>query len=120
MTRWRQCIGAKALECLLAETIAVAAKTEAVSSRQLERVTVDTTVQTKAIAHPSDSHLIVRAIEWLNRAARKHGIKLRQSFMRLAPRARKAAARLMHTGGHKQGLRWVRKLRTWLDTSTRS
>jgi hypothetical protein len=20
----------------------------------------------------------------------------------------------MHTGGHKQGLRWVRKLRTWL------
>jgi CO/xanthine dehydrogenase Mo-binding subunit len=35
---------------------------------------------------------------WLNRAARKHGIKLRQSFMRLAPRARKAAAQLMHTG----------------------
>ena len=34
--------------------------------------------------------------------------------MHLAPRARKAAARLMHTGGHKQGLRWVRKLRTWL------
>jgi IS5 family transposase len=31
MTRWRQRIGAKALECLLAETIAVAAKTEAVS-----------------------------------------------------------------------------------------
>ena len=114
MTRWRQRIGAKALESLLAETIAVAAKTEAVSSRQLERVTVDTTVQTKAIAHPSDSHLMLRAIEWLNRAARKHGIKLRQSFMRLAPRARKAAARLMHTGGHKQGLRWVRKLRTWL------
>ena len=114
MTRWRQRIGAKALEALLAETIAVAAKTEAVSSRQLERVTVDTTVQTKAIAHPSDSHLMLRAIEWLNRAARKHGIKLRQSFMRLAPRARKAAARLMHTGGHKQGLRWVRKLRTWL------
>jgi IS5 family transposase len=41
MTRWRQRIGAKALECLLAETIAVAAKTEAVSSRQLARVTVD-------------------------------------------------------------------------------
>jgi hypothetical protein len=70
---------------LLAETIAVAVKTEVVSSRQLARVTVDTTVQTKAIAHPSDSHLMVRAIAWLNRAAQKHGIKLRQSFMRLLP-----------------------------------
>ncbi|MCP4210915.1 MAG: IS5 family transposase [Halieaceae bacterium] len=114
MTRWRQRIGAEALELLLAETIAVAVRTQAVSTRQLERITVDTTVQTKAIAHPSDSHLIVRAIEWLNRAAQKHGISLRQSFMRLAPQAKKEAARLMHTGGHKQGLRWVRKLRTWL------
>jgi IS5 family transposase len=114
MTRWRQRIGADALEVLLAETIAIALKTKAVSTRQLERITVDTTVQTKAIAHPSDSHLMVRAVEWLNRAARKHGIKLRQSFMRLAPRAQKEAARLMHTGGHKQGMRWVRKLRTWL------
>jgi IS5 family transposase len=114
MTRWRQRIGASALEVLLAETIAVAVKTQAVSPRQLERITVDTTVQTKAIAHPTDSHLIVRAIEWLNRAARRYDIKLRQSFMRLAPRARKEAARLMHTGGHKQGLRWVRKLKTWL------
>jgi IS5 family transposase len=103
---------------LLAETVAVAAKTEVVSSRQLARVTVDTTVQTKAIAHPSDSHLMVRAIAWLNRAAQKHGYRTAPVFhasssMHLAPRARKAAARLMHTGGHKQGLRWVRKLRTW-------
>jgi len=114
MTRWRHRIGADALEVLLAETIAVAVQTKAVSHRQLERITVDTTVQTKAIAHPRDSHLMVRAIEWLNRAARNYGIKLRQSFMRLAPRARKEATRLMHTRGHKQGLRWVRKLRTWL------
>ncbi len=114
MTRWRQRIGAEALEVLLAETIAVAVKSKAVSPRQLERITVDTTVQTKAIAHPTDSRLIVRAIEWLTRAARKHGLNLRQSFTRLAPRAQKEAARLMHTGGSKQGLRWVRKLRTWL------
>lgn len=114
MTRWRQRIGADALEVLLAETITIALKTKAVSTRQLERITVDTTVQTKAIAPPSDAHLIVRAIEWLNRTARKHGIKLRQSFMRLAPRAKKQAARLMHTGGHKQAMRWVRCLRTWL------
>jgi IS5 family transposase len=111
---WRQRIGAEDLEAVLAETIAVAVRTKAVSQRQLERITVDTTVQTKAIAHPTDSHLILRAIEWLNRSAKRHGIKLRQSFVRLATRARRDAARLMNTRGHKQGLRWIRKMRTWL------
>jgi len=114
MTRWRQRIGPEALEALLAETIAAAVKTKAVSHRQLERITVDTTVQTKAVAHPTDSHLLLRAIEWLNRAAKQHDVKLRQSFLRLATRARQHAGRLMHTGGHKQGLRWVAKMRTWL------
>ena len=108
MTRWRQRIGAEDLEALLAETIAVAVKTEAVNERQLERITVDTTVQTKAIAHPTDSHLILRAVEWLNRLAKRHGIKLRQSFLRLATRARREVARLLHGRGHKQGLRWLR------------
>ena len=114
MTKWRQRIGPGNLEALLAETIKVAIKTKAVSQRQLERITVDTTVQTKAVAHPTDSHLILRAIEWLNRAARRHGLKLRQSFLRLATRARREASRLMHTRGHQQGQRWVRKMRTWL------
>jgi IS5 family transposase len=41
---WCRRIGAGDLEALLAETIAVAVKTEAVSERQLERITVDTTV----------------------------------------------------------------------------
>lgn len=114
MTRWRQRIGAGDLEVLLAETIAVAVKTRAVSGRQLERITVDTTVQTKAVAHPTDSHLILRAIEWLNRLAKRHGINLRQSFLRLATRARREVSRLLHGRGHKQGLRWLRRMRTWL------
>ena len=54
MTRWRSRIGPGDLEALLAETITVAVKTKAVSHRQLEWITVDTTVQTKAIAHPTD------------------------------------------------------------------
>ena len=119
MTRWRQRIGADDLEALLAETIAVAVKTEAVNERQLERITVDTTVQTKAVAHPTDSHLILRAVEWLNRLAKRHGIKLRQSFLLLATRARREVARLLHGRGHKQGLRWLRSMRTWLGRLTR-
>jgi len=119
MTRWRKRIGADEMELLLAESLVVAVKTKAVSQRQLERITINTTVQTKAVAHPTDSHLIVRAIEWLNRAAKRHGIKLRQSFLRLATRAKREVGRLLHTGGHKQGLRWIRKMRTWLGRLTR-
>ena len=82
MTRWRNRIGPSKLEVLLAETIAVATKTGAVSPGEMERVTIDTTVATKAVAHPTDSPLLLRAIEWMNRAAKKGGINLRQSFLR--------------------------------------
>lgn len=114
MTRWRKRIGAEKLEILLAETIAVAVKTKAVSEREIERVTVDTTVATKAVAHPTDSHLMLRAIEWLNRAADEVGVKLRQSYLRLGRHARREVARLLHTGGHKQAMRHLRKMRTWV------
>ena len=113
MTRWRGRIGPEKLEVLLAETVAVATKAGAVSPREMERVTVDTTVATKAVAHPTDSHLLLRAIEWMNRAAKKAGIVLRQSFLRLAQRARREVGRLLHTGGHAQGLRHLRRMRTF-------
>ena len=119
MTRWRKRIGADKMELLLAESLVVAVKSKAVNQRQLERVTVDTTVQTKAVAHPTASHLILRAIEWLNRVAKRHGISLRQSFLRLATRARREVARLLHGRGHKQALRWLRNMRTWLGRLTR-
>src|SRR3984893_14597746 len=71
-------------EALLAEMLAAAMRAKAVDSSQMQRVTVDTTAQTKAIAHPTDSHLLLRAIEWLNKLAKKQGVKLRQSYLRLA------------------------------------
>ena len=114
MTRWRKRIGADKLEELLAETIRVALSVRAVSKREIERVTIDTTVETKAVAHPTDSHLLMRAIEWLNRAAAKAGVRLRQSYLRLGRQARKEVARLLHTGGHAQGMRHLRKMRTWV------
>lgn len=114
MTRWRGRIGPDKLELLLAETLAVAMRTNAVTPQACERVTLDTTVQTKAVAHPTDSHLLMRGIERLNALAKKHGIKLRQSFLRVGRQARRDVSRLIHGNGHKQAMRWVRKLRTWL------
>lgn len=99
---------------LLAQTLDVAMRTNAVTPQAFERVALDTTVQTKAVAHPTDSHLLMRGIERLNRLARKHDIPLRQSFLRVGRRAKRDVSRLIHGRGHKQAMRWVRRMRTWL------
>src|SRR3954452_9662522 len=114
LTRWRTRIGADQLEELLAETIAAATRSEALAPERLERVTIDSSVQTKAVAHPTDSHLLLRGIEWLNRLAGQHRVRLRQSFLRLATRAKRDVGRRVHTRGHAQAMRYVRKMRTWL------
>jgi IS5 family transposase len=114
MTRWRQRIGAERLELLLAETLAAAQRGGAVEEKHLRRVTIDTTVQPKAVTHPTDSKPLQRGIEILVRLARRHGIRLRQSYLRVAKRARREAARLIHSGRRRQAERQVRQLRTWL------
>jgi IS5 family transposase len=114
MTRWRQRIGPERLELLLAESLAAAQRGGAVEEKHLRRVIVDTTVMPKAVTHPTDSKLLHRGIEMLVRLARRHGIRLRQSYMRVAKRARREAAKLIHSGRRRQAERQVRQLRTWL------
>jgi IS5 family transposase len=114
MTRWRQRIGPERLELLLAETLDAAQRGGAVEEKHLRRVTIDTTVQPKAVTHPTDSKLLHRGIEILARLARRHGIPLRQSYLRVARRARREAAKLIHSGRPRQAERQVRQLRTWL------
>lgn len=86
LTRWRQRLGDTGMESLLSATIDAAIESKAVKARDLKRVTVDTTVQEKAIAFPTDSKLYNRARERLVRLARAHAIPLRQSYVRVGPR----------------------------------
>ena len=114
MTRWRKRIGSERMEALLAETLAAAERGGAVAEKHYGRVTIDTTVQPKAVTHPTDSKLLHKGIETLARMARKHGITLRQSYRRVARYARQEAARLHHGGKRREAEARVRKLRTWL------
>ena len=114
LARWRQRIGAERLEVLLAESLAAAQRGGAVEDKHLRRVTVDTTVMPEAATHPTDSKLLQRGIEILARLARRHGVRLRQSCLRVAKRARREAAKLIHSGRRRQAERQVRRLRTWL------
>jgi transposase, IS5 family len=61
LTRWRQRRGEERLGCLLQESLAVAVKTDAMKLEELGKVVVDTTVQEKAVAFPTDAKLLYRA-----------------------------------------------------------
>ena len=66
----------------------------AVRTKDLARVTVDTTVQPKDITFPTE--LLHAAIKGLTRLARKRGVRLRQSYVRIAKRAAIMAGRYAH------------------------
>src|SRR5215470_6251041 len=53
MTRWRQRLGEEQLVALIQESLSVAHRSGAIGAKDLERVVVDTTVQPKAVAHPT-------------------------------------------------------------------
>ena len=119
MTRWRKRIGAERLELLIAETLATAQRAGAAEPKHFERVTIDTTVQPKAVTHPTDSKLLHRGVEILGRLARRHGVALRQSCTRVSTHARREVARLIHRGRHREAERKVNRMRTWLGRLAR-
>src|SRR6202023_4065018 len=79
-----------------------------------KRVTVDATVQPKAITFPTDAKLLHAAIKGLNRLARKCGVRLRQSYLRIAKRAAMMASRYAHAKQFKRHHRQLRLLRSRL------
>ena len=113
LSHWRKRFGDK-LELLLAESLRVAHTSGALRTRDLARVTVDTTVQPKAITFPTDAKLLHAAIKGLNRLAQKHGVRLRQSYLRIAKRAAMMAGRYAHAKQFNRHHRELRLLRTRL------
>jgi IS5 family transposase len=114
LTHWRQRLGEEPLVALLQESLSVAYKTGALATRDLERVVVDTTVQPKAIAHPTDARLCHRALDKLVDLAQRHDVPLRQSYRRVAKRAAIMVGRYTHAHQFKRARRELKFLRTRL------
>ena len=113
LSHWRKRLGGK-LELLLAESLRVAHASGALRSQDLKRVTVDTTVQPKNIGFPTDAKLLHAAIKGLNRLANKHGVRLRQSYVRVARHAAMMAGRYAHAKQFNRHRRQLRILRSRL------
>ena len=114
LTRWRQRMGEEKLVALIQESLSAAARTGAAKPSDFARVIVDTTVQPKAVAFPTDAKLMHRARERLVRLAKRHGVGLRQSYARVGKRALMAYQRYAHAKQFKRANRALRRVRTYL------
>ena len=114
LTRWRQRMGEEKLVALIQESLSAATRTGAAKPSDFSKIIVDTTVQPKAVAFPTDAKLMHRARERLVRLAKKHGVRLRQSYARVGKRALMAYQRYAHAKQFKRANRQLRSVRTYL------
>ncbi len=119
MSRWRRRVGEAGAEELLKETIQSGLRLGAVKPSQLKRVNVDTTVQEKHIRHPTDPRLYDRMRQRLAEAARREGLKLRQSYVRVGKRLLAQQSRYAHAKQWRRARRCTRELRTILGRVVR-
>jgi IS5 family transposase len=114
MTRWRKRLGSKKMEKLLQGTIRTAFKNKLINNRSFGKLNVDSTVQEKAIAFPTDARLLFKARQHLAEMAKKYGIVLRQNYNRKAKLALVMASRYDHARQMKRKAKQIKLLRNFL------
>ncbi|MFG6106617.1 hypothetical protein U2F10_30525 [Leptothoe sp. EHU-05/26/07-4] len=112
--KWRKQVGPDGVEKLLKEVLQVALEQRALKLREIKRVNVDTTVQAKAIAFPTDARLYDKARRALVKEARKAGIQLCQSYDRVGKKVLFQQSRYGAARKYRRAKQQTRKLRTYL------
>ena len=115
LTRWRKRLGEDGLEMLLQETINTAMHCGYARQSDFKRVSVDTTVQEKAVAYPTDAKLIYEGITLLAKGARKFGLKLRQTYEKVGKILLNQVGRCAHARQYKRMDANLKKLRIRCD-----
>ena len=111
MTWYRQRIGEKGCEWLLQQTIASGVASGTVRKSHLKWMTVDTTVQEKAVSFRTDGKLLNRSRERL--------VRLRQSYARLGPRCLYRVNCYAHARQNRRMSAQIRKLHTYFERVVR-
>lgn len=114
LVKWRKQVGPEGVEKLLKQALRSAMELKALKPREIRRVNVDTTVQEKAVAFPTDARLYEKARKTLVREAKARGVNLRQSYARVGKRAFFKQSRYRCARQLKRALKQTRKLRTYL------
>ena len=114
LTRWRKRLGPEKIEELLTATIETAKEEKLLTEKHVERVNVDTTVQEKAIAFPTDARLYHKARRALVKLAKKMNIDLRQNYERTGRKVFIKQGRYASAGQHNRAKKETKKLKTML------
>ena len=119
LSRWRNRVGAERLELLLKVVIETALKMKALKSEDLKRINVDTTVQEKAIAFPTDSRLYQKMRLVLVRRAKHLKIVLKETFKKAGKQALIMHGRYSHAKQYKRAAKMEKRLKTLLGRMIR-
>ena len=119
ISRFRGLLGEEGVEELLVQTIMVGLKLGLIERRALETVIVDSTVQSKAVAHPTDSRLLEVAREKLVEAAKGQGILLKQSYAKEGRELARKADRYAHAKQYRRMHKTIKRQRTILGRLAR-
>jgi hypothetical protein len=112
--RFRRVLGEAGVEQLLKSTIEASVAMQLVKPAEFERVIVGTTVQEKAIAHPTDSRLLEIARYKMASAAKRCGIAVKQTFVKQGKQLRRKAGGYAHAKQFRRLARTVKRQRTIL------
>jgi IS5 family transposase len=115
ISKFRKIIGEEGVERLLAQTISTALNLKMIAPSALETVVVDTTVQPKAIAHPTDSRLLEVARHKLVEAAKSAGIALKQTFVKEGKQLTRMAGRYAHAKQFRRMKKPISRQRTIVE-----
>lgn len=119
LVKFRQLLGDEGVEELLAQTINAAVDMGLIAKSELSRVIVDSTVQSKAIAHPTDSRLLETARDKLVQAAKNAGIALKQTFVKEGQQLARKAGRYAHAKQFRRMRKAIGRQRTVLGRLVR-
>lgn len=119
MVKWRKRVKGVGAEAMLTQTISTGLKVGFIRPTMLQRVNVDTTVQEKAIRHPTDARLYDRMRQRLVTMARNRGIALRQSYERKGKQILRRQQGYAHAQQFQRAARMTRRLQTYLGRVVR-
>lgn len=112
LVKFRKLLGEEGVEELLAQTVNAAVELKLIKSQALTQVIVDSTVQHKAIAHPTDSRLLETARIKLVEAAKAAGIELKQTYAKEGTALVRRAGRYAHAKQFRRMRRMIKRQRT--------
>lgn len=114
MSRFRQRLKKKKLYKLLQETIKSGFKTKIIKPKSIQKCVIDSTVQEKNIAYPTDARLYYKAIIKLSKLSKELGISLRQSYIRISKKMLIQYGRYNHAKQFKRKAKILSKLKNRL------